>query len=109
MPRSFNEQIYAYLQNRVPEIKGTWQNKCDALRDEMKEKFNYAMNNGEQLRSLMRRISDTIERTKAISDAIPVKPQYEVVDGHYLIETKLGVFKLSIEDADEIFADFSKH
>lgn len=98
-----------YIKDRVIELDGTWQQKCEILRDEVKEKFGIVLTSGEQLRWICRRIDGLIEKTKKISDSIPDKEPYEVRDWHYFFETKDGVLKLSLQDADEIFADFSKH
>lgn len=109
MRARISEEARLYIKTRVEELDWSWQEKCDAIRDEVRKKFDYILENGEQLRLLLKRIGDLTAKTKEISDAIPSEPPYEVIDWFYYIPTKSGKLKLSVDDADEMFQDFSKH
>lgn len=53
--------------------------------------------------------SDIEEKTKKISDATESNPKFEYDGSTYKIPTKRGIFEITKEEADALFADFSRH
>ena len=53
--------------------------------------------------------SEISDKTRKISDSIDSKPKFEFDGNVYRIPTKRGVYELTKEEADALFADFSRH
>lgn len=109
MKEIFSVEAKEYIFDRVQELQGSWEDKANVLRSEVKEKFGNVIANGEALRKLCGRIRELRKNIEELNDSIPQEQKYEIVDGSYIIETKHGIVRLTVEQADEMFAAFSKH
>ena len=78
--KNISQEAKDYLAAKVAEIDGSWQQKCDAVKEEMLARFDYVIENGEALRSIIRRISNLQEKIREINDAIPAEKPWQVKD-----------------------------
>ncbi len=105
----FSSEAKEYIMEKLEKLEWSWEEKANALRSEVKEKFWSIIVSGEALRKLVSRIRELQGKVKELNDSIPTKERYTVVDGSYHIQTKHGVIRITVEQADEMFTAYTKH
>lgn len=74
----------------------------DSVRKEFRVDVTY-----DAVRNLIRRVEEMRRKISEANDSVESKKDYEVIDGKYILKTKHGVFKLTVDEVDEIFKDYA--
>lgn len=105
----YPQEVKDYIYERCKVLeKESWQKKLNAIATEVKKKFWFDIKTEDQIRCVVKRIDSLKQNIAQVNSAVKDNKKYEVIDWNYIIQSKLWPLKFTIEEIDEVFADFSE-